>query len=134
VSSWLRNLLLLECVCVYTYNILPLLDRHLNMCSIVWSSITFAVVNKMEGIKQNLSVLCFNRFFSRVLYSYGYVVEQLKLHSLHKRKCHPETLFLIQIYLGSKFCPFLLDCIIFEHPVAFIYTLLNSILQSLMQL
>jgi hypothetical protein len=50
------------------------------------------------------AALCFNCFFPQVHYSYALALEQLKLHTLHKRGYHLDALFLIQVYCGSKFC------------------------------
>jgi hypothetical protein len=36
-----------------------------------------------------------------------YRVQQLKLHNLCKRRYHLESPSLLQVYLGSKFCPLL---------------------------
>jgi hypothetical protein len=47
------------------------------------------------------SALCFNRPFTHGHYSYAYVFELLKLH----RRYRFNSRFLLQIYLGSKFCP-----------------------------
>jgi hypothetical protein len=63
--------------------------------------------NKLECIQQEFSAICFNNFFPYVHYSYAYALEHLKLHTSHKRRYHLDALFLIQVYLGSIFCPLL---------------------------
>jgi hypothetical protein len=50
--------------------------------SVVSNSITSNDANELERI-QKFEALCFNRFFLQVHYSYPYVLEQLKLHTLH---------------------------------------------------
>jgi hypothetical protein len=61
--------------------------------------------NKLECIQHKFVAVCFNNFFPHVHYSYAYGLEHLKLHTLHKRRYHLDALFLIQVYLGSIFCP-----------------------------
>jgi hypothetical protein len=36
-------------------------------------------------------------------------IELQKFHTLRKRRYHLDALFLIQVYLGSKFCPSVLE-------------------------
>jgi hypothetical protein len=44
-------------------------------------------------------------------YYYSNALEYLKLHTLGKRRNHLDALFLIQVYLGSKFCPSVLETV-----------------------
>jgi hypothetical protein len=63
--------------------------------------------NKIKRTQQKIEALCFNRFFLHDHYSYAYTLAQLKLHTFCNMKYHFDALFLIQIYLCSKFCPLL---------------------------
>jgi hypothetical protein len=46
---------------------------------------------------------------SQANYSYALALEQLKLHTLQKRRHHLDALFLTQVYRGSNICPSALD-------------------------
>jgi hypothetical protein len=65
--------------------------------------------NELERIQQKFVALCFNRFFHQFDYSYALALEQLKLHTLQKRRHHIDAFFPTQLYRGSKFCPSVLD-------------------------
>jgi hypothetical protein len=60
------------------------------------------------------------RFFPEVDYSYDLALDQLKLHTLHKRRYHLDALFLTQVYRGSKFCPSALETVGLRVPVRYI--------------
>jgi hypothetical protein len=77
----------------------------------VWNSIMSTDANKLESIQKTPAALCFNPFFPHVHCSYDYALVQFKLHTQCKRRHHLDTLFLIQVYLGSKFCTSLLETI-----------------------
>jgi hypothetical protein len=66
--------------------------------------------NKLERIQQKFAAL-YNRFLPHVHYIYSNALEYLKLHTLRKRRYHLDALFLIQVYLGSKFCPSVLETV-----------------------
>jgi hypothetical protein len=76
-----------------------LVASKLKCASVVWNSITSTDANKLERIQQKFAALCFKRFFPHVNYSYFY--------ALRKRWYHLDVLFIIQVCLGSEFCPFL---------------------------
>jgi hypothetical protein len=78
--------------------------------SAVMNSIT-STDNKLECIQLKSAALYFNRFFHHIHYSCAYALEQLKLYTLYKRRYHLGVLFLIQIYLVSKFCTSLLETV-----------------------
>jgi hypothetical protein len=59
--------------------------------------------NKLERDMQNFAALCFDCFFLHVHYIDAQVLEQLKTHALRKRRHHPDSLVLFQIYLVSEF-------------------------------
>jgi hypothetical protein len=65
----------------------------------------------LERIQQKFAHLCYNRFRPHVHYSYANALEYLKLHTLRKRRYHLDALFLIQVYLGSKLCPSVLETV-----------------------
>jgi hypothetical protein len=46
---------------------------------------------------------------------YSFALEELKLHVLNMRRHYPETVFLIQLCLRPKFCPSVLEMIVFEY-------------------
>jgi hypothetical protein len=88
-----------------------LIRSKLEYASVVWNSVTTTDANKLERIQQKFAVLCYNRFLPRVHYTYSNALEHLKLHTLRKRRYHPGVLFLIHVYLGSKFCPSVLETV-----------------------
>jgi hypothetical protein len=53
-------------------------------------------------------------------------LEHLKLHTLRKRRYHLDALFLIQVYLGSKFCPSVLETVGLHVPTRHLNTFLCS--------
>jgi hypothetical protein len=55
---------------------------------------------KLKLIQQKFAALCFNGFFPLVHCTYA--LEQLKVHTLRKRKNSLLALFLIQVSLGAK--------------------------------
>jgi hypothetical protein len=66
------------------------------------------------------SALCFNSLFPLVHYNYAHALDHLKLHYLRQRRYHLDALFLIQVYLGFKFCPSLLKTVGLQVPVQYI--------------
>jgi hypothetical protein len=81
----------------------------LECASVVWNSITSTDANKLERIRKRFAVLCFNRFVSQVQYRYSLALEQLRLLTLRVRRHYQVAPFLIQVFLGSKFCPSVLE-------------------------
>jgi hypothetical protein len=79
-----------------------LVRSKVQYASVVWSSITSTDAKKLERIQQKFAALCLKRFF-QVDYSYDLALDQLKLHTLHKRRYRLDALFLTQVYRGSKF-------------------------------
>jgi hypothetical protein len=78
---------------------------------IIWTSITSTDANKLERIQKKFSALCCNQ----VDYTYALALQQLKLHTLRKRKHRLDTLLFIQVYyLNSKFCSSVWKLLIFE--------------------
>jgi hypothetical protein len=73
--------------------------------------ITSAHANKLEDIQQHFAALRFNCFLPQFDYSFALGLEQLKSHTLQKRRHHLDALFRTQLYLGSKFCPSVLNTI-----------------------
>jgi hypothetical protein len=43
------------------------------------------------------------------------------LHTLHTRRHHLDTLFLIHVYLGLKFCPSVLETVGFRVPLRYFW-------------
>jgi hypothetical protein len=87
---------------------------------VAWNSITSTDANKPERIQQKFAALCRNHFFSQVDCGYDLALEQLKLHTLHKRRYRLDALFLTQVYRGSKFCLSVLETVGLWVPVRYI--------------
>jgi hypothetical protein len=85
------------------------LVKKIEYASVVWNSITSTDVNKLERIQQGFAALCFNRFFPQFHYCYPLALEEVKLRTLLMRRHRLDALFLIQVYLGSKFWPSVLE-------------------------
>jgi hypothetical protein len=60
---------------------------------------------------KNELLLLSSLFRPHVHYSYANALEYLKLHSLRIRRHQLDALFLIQVYLGSKLCPSVLETV-----------------------
>jgi hypothetical protein len=88
-----------------------LIRSKLEYASVVLNSITTTDANKLERIQQKFAARCCNRFLPNVHYNYANALEYLKLHTLRKRRYHLDALFLIQVYLGFKFCPSVLETV-----------------------
>jgi hypothetical protein len=88
-----------------------LVRSKVEYASVVWNSITSTDANKLERIQQKFMALCFKRFFPQADYCYGFALEQLKLHTLQKRRYHLDALFLTQVYRGSILCPSALEIV-----------------------
>jgi hypothetical protein len=74
----------------------------------------------LERIQQKFAALCFKRFFPQVDYSYDLALDQLKLHTLRKRRYHLDDVFLTQVYRGSKFCSSVSETVGLRVPVRYI--------------
>jgi hypothetical protein len=99
----------------------------LEYAPVVWNSITSTHANKLERIQHRFAALCFNRFFPQVNYSYSLALEKLTLHTLRMMKHHLDALFLIQVDIGSKFCPSVLEIVGLRVPSRYIRDLLCSV-------
>jgi hypothetical protein len=76
---------------------------------VVWNSVTSTDANKLERIQQKFTALYFKSLFPRVDYRYDFALEQLKMHTLLKRRYHLDALFLAQVYIGSIIFPSTLE-------------------------
>jgi hypothetical protein len=65
----------------------------------------------LKRTQQRFSALCFKGFFPQVHYCYPLDYEELKLHHLRIRRHHLDALFIIQVYLGSKLRPSVLEIV-----------------------
>jgi hypothetical protein len=81
----------------------------LEYASPVWNSITTTDASKLERVQRKFVALRFSRFFPPNSYNYAGALEYLKLHTLQVRRRYLDALFFIQVILGTKFCPSLLD-------------------------
>jgi hypothetical protein len=92
----------LECM----HGLITLVTRSkLEYASVAWNSMASTDCNKLVRIQQRFSTLSLNRFFPQVHYCNSLDLEELKLHTLRIRRHRLDTLFLTQVYIGSKFCP-----------------------------
>jgi hypothetical protein len=57
---------------------------------------------------------CFNRFFPQLRYCNSFSLEELKLHILRMRRHCLDAPLVIPVYVGSKFCPSILEIVIFN--------------------
>jgi hypothetical protein len=99
----------------------------LEYASVVWDSLTTTDANKLESTQQKFAALCYYRFLPHVHYSYATALEYLKLHTLRKRRYHLNTLFLIQVYRGLKYCPSLMEAVGLRVPTRYLrdFSMLN---------
>jgi hypothetical protein len=97
-----------------------LVRSELEYASVVWNSITTTDANKLERFQQKFAALCYNRFLPHVHYSFANSLEYLKLHTLRKRRCHLDALFIIQVYRGLKYCPSLLEAVGLRVPTRYL--------------
>jgi hypothetical protein len=88
---------------------ITLVRSRLQYVFVVWNSVISTDTNKLERIQQGSAALRFNRFFPQVHYCYSLALEELKLHTLRVRRHGLDVHFLTQVYLGSKFCPSVLE-------------------------
>jgi hypothetical protein len=75
--------------------------------------------NKLERIQQRFTALCFNHFFPSAQFHYSPALEQLQLHTLRTGRHRLDTLFLIHVHLGLKFCPPVLETVGLRVPVRY---------------
>ncbi|PNF40967.1 hypothetical protein B7P43_G08815 [Cryptotermes secundus] len=107
----------LECMFILYFT---LVRSKVEYASVVWNSITSTDANKLERIQQEFTALCFKRFFPQVDYRYDFALEQLKLHTLQKKRYHLDALFLIQVYRGSILCPSAFESVGLRVPIRYI--------------
>jgi hypothetical protein len=88
VRSIIFTFSFIECVYVLCFT---LVRSVLESAYAVWNSLTFTHSNTLERIQQKFAALHFNSFFLPVHHSYAHAV------------------FLIQVYLGCKFGPSVLE-------------------------
>jgi hypothetical protein len=86
-----------------------LVRSKLEYASPVWNSITTTDASKLERVRRKFVALYFSRFFPYISYNYANALQRLKLHTLQVRRHHLDAFFFIQVFLGSKFCPSLID-------------------------
>jgi hypothetical protein len=87
----------LECTSMFVLYFALVISK-VEYAYVVWNSITFTGANKVERIQQKFAALCFNRIFPQFDYTYALALEQLKLHTLQKRRHHLDALVLTQVY------------------------------------
>jgi hypothetical protein len=92
----------------------------LEYASVVFNGITSIDDSKLERFQQRFAFVCFNHFFPQVHYCYSLALEDLKLHILHTRRHRLDELFLIQVFLGSKFWPSVLEIVGHRVPSRYI--------------
>jgi hypothetical protein len=99
---------------------ITLVTSKLEYASFVWNSIMSTDAKKLELIQQRFATLYFNRFFPHVHYCCSLAFEELRLRALRTRRHHLDARFLIQVYLGSKFCPSVLEIVGLRVPARYI--------------
>jgi hypothetical protein len=70
-----------------------LVRPRLECASVAWNSVLYSDASKLESIQLKLVSLCYHRFFSHLDYSYGNILNYLKLHDLISRRRYLEVLF-----------------------------------------
>jgi hypothetical protein len=98
---------------------ITLIRYKLEYASVAWNSVTSTDAKKLERIQQKFAALCFKRFFPQVHYRYSLALAELQLHTLRMRRLRFDALFLVQIYLGSKFRPSVLEIAGLRVPVRY---------------
>jgi hypothetical protein len=88
-----------------------LVRSKLEYVSVVWNSVTNTDSNKLERIQRKFAALCHNRFFSDMDYHYSYMLDKLKLQTLHTRRCHNDAFFLICVFKGVNNCASVLEAV-----------------------
>jgi hypothetical protein len=88
-----------------------LVRAKLEYASVAWNALTCTDTSKLERVQQNLLALCYNRFCSQIYKSYENALEYLNFYTLCTRRHHLDALFLVNVYSGYKFCPFLLKTV-----------------------
>jgi hypothetical protein len=78
------------------------------------------MTTKLEWIQQRFTAFCYNHFFPEVHYCYSLALEELKSHTLRIMRQRLNALSLIQVYLDSKFCPFVLEIVGLRVPARYI--------------
>jgi hypothetical protein len=73
-----------------------------------------------NALSSNIVAFCFNRFFAQDHYSYSFVLEELKLHTLRIRRHRLDALLFIQVYIGLIFCPSVLEIVGLRVPARYI--------------
>jgi hypothetical protein len=93
---------------------IALVRSQLEYACVVWNSITNTDSNKFEHLERTFAAPCHNRFFFQdVSYHYNIIniLDKLNMQTLHVRWRHIDTLFLINIFRGTKFCPSVLEAV-----------------------
>jgi hypothetical protein len=88
-----------------------LVRPKLEYASVAWNSITSTDASKLEHIQRKFVSLCHCRFFSHLPYSYTNVLNYLIFHTLRDHRCRLDTLFLLNVFSGSKCCLILLETV-----------------------
>jgi hypothetical protein len=65
----------------------------------------------LERIQQKFVSLCYHCLFTHLDYSYGKVLNSLKLHTLSAQWHYLDILSLMNVFNGSKYCPTLLETV-----------------------
>jgi hypothetical protein len=79
-----------------------LVRSKIECASVVCNSITIIDSAKLERIRRIFVALCYTRFFNGVCdYKYEDILVRLNFLTLHLRRRHLDTLFLINVFKGK---------------------------------
>jgi hypothetical protein len=88
-----------------------LVRSKLEYASVAWNSVTITDSNKLERLQKIFAAICQKNLFQDVEYHYENISEKLNLQTLHIRRRHFDAPFLINIFSGTKYCPFVLETV-----------------------
>jgi hypothetical protein len=94
-----------------------LFRSKLEYTSVVWNSITFTDLSKLEKIQRNFAALRYTTFFDGLCnYKYEDILLILNLLTFQSRGRHHDALFLINIFKGKICCSSILDSVSLRIP------------------
>jgi hypothetical protein len=96
---------------------ISLVRSNLEYASIAWKNLTRTGSNKLDSIQKKFAHLCYRWFchfdFPR---NYDVILERLDLITLHSRRRHLDSLFLINVFNNTIDCQYMLDTVSLRVP------------------